>query len=196
MAPIQLLVQMLPLIVFIIVDSVFDNVGVSILSAIVFAAAQLVFFYVKTGRFDWFVLLDAALIAGLGTVSIVCRNDLFFKVKPAVIEAATVIFFIVMIVLPDRFLAGYFGRMMPKGMVLRPGAIGTMKMMLIGMSVYVAVHIGAVLYTAFYASRRVWAFVSGPGFYLLFIPVLPVLVVKARKRRASTMRRGPSTLPF
>ena len=189
MLPAQLLGQMLPLIVFIIVDSVFNNVKVSIISAILFAAGQLFFFYGKTGKFDWFVLVDVVLIAGLGTISLVSKNDLFFKVKPAVVEGAAIIFFIVLIVLPDKFLLGYFGRMMPKGMVLQPAAIGTMKTMLIWMSGYVLLHIGAVLYTAFHSSRRVWAFVSGPGFYLLFIPVMAVLFFKARKKRR-LMRAG------
>ena len=188
MAPLQLLTQMLPLIVFIIVDAVFNNVKVSIISAIVFAAGQLFFFYVRTGKFDWFVLLDVGLIVGLGTLSIVFKNELFFKVKPAVIEAAAIIFLVVLIVLPDRFLLKYFGRMMPKGMVLREAAIGPMKTMLIWMCVYMVVHIGAVLFTAFHSSRRVWAFVSGPGFYLLFIPVMPVLIVKFVRRRRQLMK--------
>ena len=135
-----------------------------------------------------FVLLDVALIAGLGTVSIAFRNELFFKVKPAIIEGATIIFLVVLIVLPDRFLLNYFGRMMPKGMVLRPAAIGTMKMVLLAMCGYILLHIGAVLFTAFHSSRRVWAFVSGPGFYLLFIPVMPVFIVKFLKRRREQQR--------
>jgi intracellular septation protein A len=184
MTPMQLLGQMLPLIVFIIVDSLFNNIRVSIISAIVFAAGQMVFFYVKTGQFDWFVLLDVGLIAALGTIAIVFKNELFFKVKPAIIEAATIVFFLVMILLPDSFLLDYFGRMMPKGMVLKPAAIGAMKTMLLWMCGYILLHIGAVLYTAFYSSRKMWAFVSGPGFYLLFIPIMVVLIVKSiRKRR-------------
>ena len=188
MAPLQLLTQMLPLIVFIVVDSIFNNVKVSIVSAIIFAAMQLLFFYVKTGRFDWFVLLDVALIAGLGTVSIVFKNDLFFKIKPAIVEAAAIIFLVVLIILPDQFLLNYFGRMMPKGMVLRQEAIGPMKTMLIWMCGYIVLHIGAVLFTAFHSSRRMWAFVSGPGFYLLFIPVMPVVIVKYVKKRRELRR--------
>ena len=183
MAPVQLLGQMLPLVVFIIVDTVFNNVKASIISAIVFAAGQLLFFYLKTEKFDWFVLLDVALIAGLGAVSIVSKNELLFKIKPAIVEAATIVFLVVLVLLPDQFLMNYFGRMMPKGMVLRPEAIGTMKMLLLGMCGYILLHIGAVLFTAFHSSRRVWAFVSGPGFYFLFIPVLPVLLVRFFRRR-------------
>jgi intracellular septation protein len=192
MNPFQLIAQMLPLIIFLIVDMLFNNVRISILSAMAFAAVQLIMFYVKTGRFDWFVFVDVALIAGLGTVSIISKNDLFFKVKPAVIEGATIVFFLVLFFLPDRVLTGYFGRMLPKGMALNPAAIAMMKPMLLIMSVYVLVHIGAVLYTAFHASRKVWAFVSGPGFFLFFIPVMAVLYFRSlRRRRKNTSRTFP-----
>lgn len=193
MNPMLFLGQMLPLIVFIIVDSIFNNVRISIVSSIVFAAGQLVFYYAKTGRFDWFVLLDVGLIIALGTIAIIFKNDLFFKVKPAIIEAATIVFFLVLVLSPDRFLFDYFGRMMPAGMVLKPSAIGTMKSMLLWMCGYVLLHIGAVLYTAFYSSRRMWAFVSGPGFYLLFIPVMGVLIFKnVRRQRNLSINKGIS----
>jgi intracellular septation protein A len=187
MSPTFLLVQMLPLIVFIIVDSLFNNIRLSIISAIVFAAGQLVFYYVRTHQFDWFVLLDVGLIVALGTVAIILRNEMFFKVKPAVIGGAGIIFFLALVFSSDGFLLGYFGRMMPPGKVLNPAAIGLMRTMLLWMCVYILLYIGAVLYTAFYSSRKVWAIVSGPGFYFLFIPIMAVIIVKAvRKRRKTT----------
>lgn len=185
----QLLAQMLPLIVFIIVDSVCNNIKISIISAIIFAAGQLLFYYMKTGRFDWFVLLDVGLIAGLGFISIVLKNEMFFKVKPAIIEAATIIFMLVLIFSPDRFMLDYFGRMVPKGMMLNPATIGALKKMLLFMCGYILVHIGAVLYTAQFSSRKMWAFVSGPGFYFHFIPVMTFIVVKRLR-----MRRGRATV--
>jgi intracellular septation protein A len=188
MTPLMFLGQILPLIVFIVVDSLFNNIRVSIVSAIVFAVGQLGYYYTKTGRFDWFVLLDVGLIAGLGAIAIVFKNDLFFKVKPAIIEGATIVFFLALVLSPDRFLLDYFGRMMPRGMVLNPAKISVMKTMLLWMSGYVLLHIGAVLYTAFHSSRKTWAFVSGPGFYLLFIPVMTVLFVKSIQNRRNIPR--------
>jgi intracellular septation protein A len=197
MNPMMLLGQMLPLLIFIIVDSIFNNIRTSIISAVVFAAGQLVFYFVKTGRFDWFVILDVALIAGLGAISIIFKNEIFFKVKPAIIEAATIIFFLALVVSPDKFLLDYFGRMMPSGMTLNPAAMGIMKKMLLWMCGYVVIHIGAVLYTAFYSSRKLWAFVSGPGFYVLFVPVMGVVLVKAiRKRRRGLILNAPQGLPI
>jgi len=188
MSPTILLVQMLPLIVFIIVDAIAKNTRISIISAIVFAAGQLLFSYLKTKQFDWFVLLDVGLIAGLGIVSIILKNELFFKIKPAIVETIAIVFFITLLLAPDSFLLGYFGRMVPKGMSLRPEAIGAMKVMLAWMCGYVLLHIAAVMYTTFHASRKVWAMVSGPGFYLLFIPIMLWLFAKQRRQRREMAR--------
>ena len=183
MFALQLFGQMLPLVIFIIVDSVCSNIRISILSAIVFACGQIGFYYVKTGRFDWFVLLDVGLISAMGILSIVSRNDLFFKVKPAIIEGAAIVFMLVLFFSSDRFLLDYFGRLTPKGMTLNPALIGSMKIMLLWGCIYMIFHIGAVLYTAYYSSRKMWAFISGPGFYLLFIPVMVIILLKKSKRK-------------
>jgi intracellular septation protein A len=197
MNPTMLLTQMLPLIVFIVVDAVFNNIKASIISAVVFAIGQLIFYFIKTGQFDWFVLLDVGLIVGLGTVSLILKNEMFFKIKPAVIEIAAIIFLMVMALSPDSFLLNYFGRMMPKGSSINPLAVGMMKTMIFWMCGYMLVHIGAVLYTAFFSSRKMWAFVSGPGFYLLFIPVMVFLLVKAlkKKRQLRNKNAPPRHLP-
>lgn len=81
--------------------------------------------------------------------------------------------------------------MMPKGITLNPAAIGLMKTMLLWMCAYIVVHIGAILYTAFFCSRRMWAIVSGPGFYLLFIPIMIGLLIKRAKIR-KVSRANPS----
>jgi intracellular septation protein A len=197
MNPMLFLTQLLPLIVFIVIDSFVSDVRISILSAILFAIGQLVFTYVKIHQFDWFVLLDVGLITAFGAVSIIFKNDLFFKIKPAIIEGLTILFMLGLILAKDQFLLGYLGRMMP-GKTLRPEAIGLMKTMLGWMCVYIVLHIGAILYTAFFSSRKVWAVVSGPGFYLIFIPIMAVVLgkairtgIKARQNPALANARPP-----
>jgi intracellular septation protein A len=183
------LTQLLPLLVFIVIDSFVKDVRISILSAILFAIGQLAFTYVKIHQFDWFVLLDVGLITAFGAVSIIFKNDLFFKIKPAIIEGLTIFIMLGLILAKDQFLLGYFGRMMP-GMTLRPEAIGLMKTMLGWMCVYIVLHIGAILYTAFFSSRKVWAVVSGPGFYLIFIPIMAVVLGKAIMTRRKARRNS------
>lgn len=184
MSRMTLLVQLLPLLVFLIVDAFVEDVRISVGAAIVFAVAQLAVTYWRTKRFDWFVLLDAALIAGMGGVSIALKDELFFKLKPAIIEGVTIALMVALILSPDSFLAAYVGRMTP-GMELKPEALSPLRKVFAWSCVCVGAHIAAVLYTAFYASKSAWAAVSGPGFYLALLPVLAGALRRAWKARRS-----------
>ena len=183
MNPMMLLfTQLLPLIVFIVVDAFVEDVRISILCAIVFAVLQLVYTFVKSRRFEWIVLVDVGLITLMGTISIVSKNDLFFKVKPAIMEGLAVIFFGALIFAPDRFLLNYFGRMLP-GRTLNPTGLRLMKKMIGVLCVSVLIHIGLVLVTAWYTSKEIWATVSGPGFYLTALPAVVMALIQRRRAR-------------
>ena len=189
MIPVVLLTQLLPLIVFIVVDALVTDARVSILCAVVFALGQLAYTWLKSRRLDWFVLADVGLIVILGGIAIVFENDQFFKVKPAIIEGISIVLMLALVFAPARFLAGYFRRMMP---TLRPEALGVMKSMLVWMSLAMALHVAAVLYTAFRASRQTWAWVSGPGFYFIFIPMGAFVLVKRHQARRRARQSQPA----
>jgi len=180
-----LLLQFLPILVFIVVDAIIENTVISIISAVVCTVIQTGITFFMTGKFDYFMLVDVVLIAVMGGVSLVTREDRFFKVKPAVIEGLCVPFILFFVLAPGRFITSYFGRYMPPGRALVPEAIPLLKTMLLIAAAYMALHILAILYTAFYADKKTWAFVSGPGFYFLFIPVMAWILVK-RRRAART----------
>ena len=175
-------IQLLPLLVFIVTDALVGDVRVSIFCAVLFAVVQLVLTFIRSRRFEWLVLVDVGLIALLGGISISFENDLFFKTKPAIMEALAIMLLMALRFAPDQFLQRYFGRMMP-GVTIRPEALKMMKSMLVLLSVSTAVHIGAVLYTAFLTSRETWALVSGPGFYATILPALVIYVRRVKRRR-------------
>ncbi len=181
------LIQMLPLLIFIVVDMIFTNSVISIISAVLFAVFQMVFTFVKTGSPDYFILIDVALIAGLGAVSIFLKNDLFFKMKPAIIEAVMVLLMLGLLFASDSFIIAYFSRFMPDGMQILKEGIPMLKKMFLGMALYTLIHIGAVCYCAFYCSRKVWAVVSGPGYFLIFIPVMAVILFKRFRKRTPSV---------
>ena len=172
--------QLLPLLVFIVVDGFVDDVRISILCAGLFAVVQLVFTFVKSRRFEWFVLIDVALIGLMGGISIVSDNDMFFRMKPAIMEGMAILLLMAMVMAPDRFLQRYFGRMLP-GMTINQAMLKMMKSMLAILSVSTLVHVGCVMYTALYSSKEIWASVSGPGFYLTMLPVIFWQLAKKRR---------------
>lgn len=174
------LLQLLPLLVFVLVDLFVDDVRISIAAAIGFAAVQLVVTWARTKRFDWFVVLDVALIAGLGGLSIALKDELFFKLKPAIIEGVTIAFMGGLLLAPTPFLTRYLERLTP-GKALTPRGLALMRSMLWWGSVATGVHVVAVLYAAFFRSKAEWAAVSGPGFYVAYAPVMGFLVWRARR---------------
>jgi intracellular septation protein A len=180
----HILLQMLPLLVFVVVDMIFTNTAISIGSAVVFAVFQMGFTFIKTGSPDYLILIDVALIVGLGALSIFLKNDLFFKMKPAIIEAIMVLLIVALAFAPDRFLLSYLSRFMPQGASLVPEAMPILKKMLLGMALYTVFHIGAVWYTAYHSSRKIWALVSGPGYFFIFIPIMAFILFKKYRVRA------------
>ncbi|MBN2525694.1 MAG: septation protein IspZ [Deltaproteobacteria bacterium] len=175
-------IQLLPLIVFVVVDALVSDVRISIICAVLFAVGQLVVTYLRNSRFDWLVLVDVGLIAVLGGVSIAFKNDTFFKIKPAIMEGLAVGLLMALRLAPDHFTERYFGRMMP-GVTLPKEAMRMMRTMLVVLSLSTVAHIGAVLYTAFFTSRETWALVSGPGFYLTLLPAVFIYLRQLKQRR-------------
>ncbi|HPV43485.1 MAG TPA: septation protein IspZ [Spirochaetota bacterium] len=185
-----LFLQFLPIVVFVVVDSVIDNTVISIISAVLFTAVQAVITWHASGRFDYFLLADLAIIAVMGGVSIATNDDRFFKVKPAIIEALCVPFLLFFVFASDRFIINYFGRYMPPGRKLADAALPLLKRMLLIMTVYIAFHVMAIIYTAEHSSRTMWAFVSGPGFYFVLIPIMAYMAMERYRRSRAVKRQG------
>ncbi|PIY02755.1 MAG: NUDIX hydrolase, partial [Bacteroidetes bacterium CG_4_10_14_3_um_filter_31_20] len=75
----------LPLFVFIAADEIWGT-EIGLIVAIAFGVVQLIITYFKEKRLDRFTLLDTALIVVMGGISLSFNNDIFFKLKPALIE--------------------------------------------------------------------------------------------------------------
>ena len=76
---------LLPLLVFIIVDE-FLGTKAGIIFALIFGIVELVFIYIKEKRIDKFIIVDTLLLVAFGGFSLLLENDIFFKLKPALIE--------------------------------------------------------------------------------------------------------------
>ncbi|OHD66396.1 MAG: hypothetical protein A2096_05080 [Spirochaetes bacterium GWF1_41_5] len=167
-----ILFQLLPIMVYILVDSIFNNPVISIIAAITAAAVQTAYGYYSSGSIDYFILLDTGLIILMGVISITARNELFFKIKPGIIEIIMIFYLLFLVMAPDTVMINYFSRMMPAEYKLNPMAAVMLKKTIILFIIFIILHAASVFYTAFYSSKKIWAFVSGPGLYFIFIPVM------------------------
>jgi len=101
---------------------------------------------------------------------------------------------------PERVLVGYFARY-AYGQTLPTAAFLLLRRMVAFMAIFVLLHALVVVYAALTWSRAAWAWVSGPGFYLLLVPLgIWALWQRFRPRRAvgtagARLRKKAPTAP-
>lgn len=161
-----LLPGLLPLIVFILVDEFYGTTA-GLIVAVAFGIAQLLLTYVKDKVFDTFVLFDTLLIVALGGVSLLLENDIFFKLKPAIIGAILCAILGVSGFSSTNLFAMMSRRYM-KGIEIDDAQVQQLTRSAKILFVLFSVHTALVLYAAFFLSTEAWAFISTILFYLLF----------------------------
>src|SRR5690554_719597 len=162
----KLLPGFIPLFVFIAADELWGT-KTGLLVAIATGVVQMSWIGIKEKRFDKFVLFDTLLLVALGGVSILFHNDLFFKLKPGLIELILVGILAVAafskLNLPQLMAQRYM-----KGVEINPQQQLQMRNTMKTLFFVFAAHTILVFYATFYLSKEAWAFISGGLFYVLF----------------------------
>jgi isopentenyldiphosphate isomerase/intracellular septation protein A len=177
----KMLPGLLPLFIFIIADELFETY-ISLLIAIGVGIFQAIWIFVKEKRFDYFVLLDTGLIVLLGVVSLISHNDLFFKLKPGIVEVIMCIMLVFMAFAPASFLTAMMGRYGMK-VELNEDSIRMLRRNMRILSIVFLFHTLLVFYSAFYMSKEAWGFISGVLFYLIFGAYMLFELIKVRLSR-------------
>lgn len=177
----------LPLLVFIVADELF-GLTAGLIIAILFGIGEAAFTYTKERRVDRFILFDTGLIVLLGGVSLILQNDIFFKIKPGLVESILVLLTGVTAFSDNPILIKMSGRYM-KGVEFSEDQIRLMRLMMRRLFFVFLVHTVLVFYSAFYMSKEAWAFISGGLFYILMGAVLLVEIVRARWQQYKFRKR-------
>lgn len=162
---IKLLPGLLPLFVFIAADEIWGT-KIGLLVAIGVGIAELIFIWFKEKRFDKFVLFDTALIVGLGLVSILLENDVFFKLKPAIIGILICMLLGVSVFTPQNFVFAMSKRYF-KGVNFTDEQYAQLMRSLKIMFFIFLFHTALIFYSVWFMSKEAWAFISGGLFYIL-----------------------------
>ena len=162
----KLLPGFIPLFVFIIADE-FWGMRVGIVVALLIGLGEMGLTWFREKRLDRFVLLDTALLVALSGISILLENEIFFKLKPALIELILCAILGVSVFSPIDII-GSMTRKYMKGIEMNEAQEIVFKRNLRNLFYIVVVHTALVVYSAFYMSKEAWAFISGGLFYILF----------------------------
>ncbi len=192
---------LLPLIIFVGAQAVFgEKVGLAVGVAV--GVGEFLFSLIKNRKADPFVAADTVLLALAGGLSLALHDEVFFKLKPAVIELVLGAAMGLLLVLPPNYLKGYIGSQL-KGIQIQDEAIPAMRRSLGLMLVALGIHIALTVWAALALSTALWGFISGGLLYILFglfagIPNTIPLLARRRVARARTASRaaGEEMLPI
>jgi len=175
----KLLPGFIPLFVFIIADE-FWGMKVGLIVALVIGLGEMGFTWYQEKRLDRFVLLDTALLVALSGISLALENEIFFKLKPALIEL--ILCAVLGVSVFSRVnIIGAMTRKYMKGVEMNELQETLFKKNLRNLFYIVLVHTALVFYSAFYMSKEAWAFISGGLFYILFVIYFAFEFFKNRK---------------
>ncbi len=160
----KLIPGLIPLLVFIVADEIWGmKVGLAV--AVSIGMIELLFTWIREKKLDRFVLLDTLLLLILSAFSYLFENEIFFKVKPAMID----------LVLLALLSLSLFTRIDPLGSMTQRYLSGVklegnqkdlFQKNLWVMFWIVLIHTFLVLWAAFFLSKEIWAFISS---FVLFI---------------------------
>ncbi|WP_372776196.1 septation protein IspZ [Mangrovibacterium sp.] len=177
----QLLPGLVPLFVFILIDEIWGTQA-GLIAALFIGVAELLWIWVKEKRFERFVLFDTLLLLLLGGVSLLLHNEIFFKLKPGLVQLilCAILGFSAF---SNLNIVGLMSRRYLKNMDVSDAQMQHMQGSIKLMFWIFLGHTVLVFYATFYLSDAAWAFVSGGLFYILFGVVFLVTFWKQKRRQ-------------
>ncbi len=160
-----LLPALLPLLVFVAADE-FTSTTNALILAIISGIIVFVFTWIRNKKPDKFVLIDTFLLAIFGGISIVLHDEIFFKLKPGIIQTILVAVIGVSAYSPRNLMLNMARRYMP-GQELNDEQIRQMRQQTRALFWLFLAHTLLVYYSAFFMSKEAWAFISGGLFYIV-----------------------------
>nr|WP_320021922.1 NUDIX domain-containing protein [uncultured Draconibacterium sp.] len=162
----KLLPGFIPLFVFIAADEIWGT-KIGLFVAIAVGVAEMAYVAVKEKRFEKFVLFDTLLLVVLGGVSILLDNDIFFKLKPGLIELILVAVLAIS-AFSEVNIVGMMGQRYMKEVEFSTAQMQQMRQSMKSLFFIFFIHTILVFYSAFFMSKEAWAFISGGLFYIIF----------------------------
>ncbi|MEI7421745.1 MAG: septation protein IspZ [Prolixibacteraceae bacterium] len=161
----KLIPGLIPLLVFILADEIW-GMKVGLIVAVSIGIAELLITWIKDRKLDRFVLLDTFLLLLLSALSYLFENEIFFKVKPAMID----------LMLLALLSLSLFTRIDPLGSMSQR-YLGDLKLEgekkeLFRRNLWVIfwitlIHTLMVLWAAFFLSKEIWAFISSFALFIM-----------------------------
>jgi isopentenyldiphosphate isomerase/intracellular septation protein A len=157
----------IPLLIFIIADELFGT-KIGLIIAVFVGISEFLYYFMRYRLVEKFILFDVLLIILLGTISLLLENDIFFKLKPALIELILVVLLGIH-AFSNKPLLLMLGQRYLKDLAVNDLQTNLIRQLSRWLFFIFLLHTGLIIYSAYYMSKEAWAFISGGLFYIIFV---------------------------
>lgn len=176
---------LLPVIAFSVIEEFYGPVW-GTFAGMTFGIGEIIYEKIKFNKVSAVTWIGNALILGLGAVSIISQDGIWFKLQPALFEAFFASFLWGSLIMKKPFLLLMAEKQ-------NPNVLDTARPMLKGMTLrlgfFFAIHAVIATWAAFEWTTAQWAFLKGAGLIISFLVYLGFEIVWAR--RAVKKTKGP-----
>ena len=156
----------IPIVAFIIADEVWGTFY-GLVVAIAIGLAELAYSLIKYRTIDKFVILDVGLLLALGGVSLIFDNDIFFKVKPGIINLI-ITGLIGYSAFSENNIVLMMSKRYMKGVEFNPYQMWLLHESMVRLFWILLFYSVLTLIAAFIPQKAVWDFMAGPGMFVVF----------------------------
>jgi isopentenyldiphosphate isomerase/intracellular septation protein A len=180
----KMLPGLFPILIFLIADAVWGT-KTGLIVAILFGLGELIFILLKEKRFDGFIIFDTGLLLLLGGISLLSSDEIFFKLKPALINCIFLIIIGLSTFSNKNILLLYSKRFL-KDISIEAEHHKELKKTFLALFWMFLIHTILIVIAAFFMSKAAWAFISGFLLYIFFAAYFGWVFLASRKKTRSS----------
>ncbi len=167
---------LLPVIAFTVIEEKYGIIA-GLIAGMVFGGGEIIYEYITLKKVNTITWVGNGLLLGLGGVSLLSSDGIWFKLQPALLEAGMFVFLFGSWVLKKPFLMLMIEKQNPDAPEFLKAQMSGMTLRL---SFFMLAHAVLATWAAFYWSTESWALLKGVGLTVSMIVYMMAEVIFAR----------------
>lgn len=167
---------LLPIIAFTVIEEKYGVIA-GLITGMVFGVGEIIYEYVSVKKVSTITWIGNGLILGLGAVSLISSEGIWFKLQPAILEFGFFVFLIASWIMKKPFLVMMIEKQ-------NPDTPDFMKAQMSGMTLrlgfFMLAHAIIATWAAFHWSTEAWAILKGVGLTVSMIIYMVAEILWAR----------------
>ncbi len=167
---------LVPVIAFTLIEEKYGTIA-GLIAGMVFGFGEIIYEFVKYKKVSTITWIGNGMLLGLGAVSLISSDGIWFKLQPAILEAGFFIFLAASWIMKKPFMKMMIEKQNPNAPEFLKNRMSGMTLRL---SFFFLFHALLATYAAFFWSSEQWALLKGVGLTVSMIIYMIAEVVWAR----------------